>query len=335
MGSNARKTSKHSKRPVGEPSASDRALLGGYSHTDNFLLFLDGYYDGDQSKYGGDRKDSVKLRIVAPNFFETMNIPILQGRAITPRDARNAPKVALINETAAHKYFPGENPIGNHFGSFPDKSGDYEIVGVVRDVKYNSVRDETPPSAYLSALQQPLGHATFELRTNGNPGQTMPAVQDAVRHVDPALPIIEISTQADLVEGRFTQERLFASAYTVFGALALFLASIGLFGLMSYSVARRTNEIGVRMALGARSSDVLRLVMRESLTLVFIGIGIGLIGAFAAGRLVTSLLYGLATTDPVTIASAVALMILVSVLASYLPARRASRVDPMVALRDE
>ena len=156
-----------------------------------------------------------------------------------------------------------------------------------------------------------------------------------MRQVDPSLPLIDVTTQLEEVERRFLQEKVFAQAYTLFGGLALLVASVGLFGLMSYSVARRTNEIGIRMALGAARQDVLRLVMRESMVLVAAGVAIGILGAIAASRLVSNLLFGLAPTDPMTMAGAMTVMALVSAIAGYLPARWASRVDPMVALRDE
>jgi ABC-type antimicrobial peptide transport system permease subunit len=160
-------------------------------------------------------------------------------------------------------------------------------------------------------------------------------IREAVRQVDPTLPIMDVSTQIEQVEKRFAQEKVFAQAYTLFGVLALVLASVGLFGLMSYSVSRRTNEIGIRMALGAQRDDVLRLVMRESMALVVIGVAAGLAIAVAASQFVTILLFGLAPTDPRTMFVAIAVMVLVSGIAGYLPARRASKVDPMVALRYE
>ena len=173
------------------------------------------------------------------------------------------------------------------------------------------------------------------MRTAGDPREAVASIRDAVRHVDPNLPIMNVTTQLNELEGRFSQEKLFAQAYVVFGGLALLVASIGLFGVMSYSVARRTNEIGIRMTLGARTRDVMGLVMRESMILVALGVAIGLGGAVAATRLVESLLFGLTPTDPAAMAGALTVMMLVSAVAGYLPARRASRVDPMVALRCE
>jgi ABC-type antimicrobial peptide transport system permease subunit len=180
-----------------------------------------------------------------------------------------------------------------------------------------------------------LGSMTFELRTASDPVQVVGAVREAIRRIDPNLPVLKVSTQTEQMEQRFAQERVFAQAYALFGGLAVLIASIGLFGLMSYSVARRTNEIGIRMALGADRGSVVAMVMRESIVLVAAGVVIGAAAALGAGRFVASLLYNLAPTDPVTIFLSAATMVAVSLLAGYLPARTASRVDPMIALRDE
>jgi predicted permease len=257
------------------------------------------------------------------------------GRGFTERDGAEAPKVVVINEAAARKYFPNENPIGRRFGTSVETSGQMEIVGVLHDVKYESVRDAPPPTMYQPYMQTRVGGAVVELRTAAAPAGVMATVREAARQIDPNLPLTDVSTQIEQVERRFAQEKLFAQAYTLFGSLALFLASIGLFGLMSYNVSRRTNEIGIRMALGAQRYDVLRLVMRESMLLVAIGVVTGLVIAFASSRLVSTLLFGLAARDAKSMALAVGVMVAVSALAGYLPARRASRVDPMVALHYE
>jgi predicted permease len=282
-----------------------------------------------------ERDNGINRLVVSPNFFEVMEIPVLLGRGPSERDAASAPKVVVVNEAAARKYFPNENPVGQRFGSSVETAGQLEIVGVVRDVKYNSVRDDAPPTMFIPYLQTRLGNAVFEVRTAGNPGAVMSGIREAVRQVDPSLPLMDVSTQLEQIERRFLQEKLFAQAYTFFGALALTLASIGLFGLMSYNVSRRTNEIGIRMALGAQRQDVLRLVMREAMILVAVGVAAGLAIAAFASHLVATLLFGLAPTDVMTMVFATGVMVLVSAVAGYLPARRASRVDPMVALRYE
>jgi predicted permease len=282
-----------------------------------------------------DDSHSINRLVVSSNFFEVMGIPIVSGRALNDRDTSTSPKVVVINEAAVRKYFPNESPLGHHFGSSPETSGDLEIVGVLRDAKYNSVRDDAPPTMYVPFRQARMSNATIEVRTAMAPAGAMTAIREAVRQLDPNLPLTDVSTQIEQVEKRFQQERLFAQAYTLFGALALLLASIGLFGLMSYNVSRRTNEIGIRMALGAQRVDVLGLVMRESMLLVGIGMTAGLAVAIFTSRLLTTMLFGLPPRDPVTMIGAAIVMALVSALAGYLPARRASRVDPMVALHYE
>jgi predicted permease len=284
--------------------------------------------------YAPRQQDSINILQVSPDYFKTMEMRLMSGRGFTERDNETAPKVVVINETAVLKYFANENPLGLRFGQSVEQSGQLEIVGVLRDAKYNSVRDEIPPTMYVPALQgRPA--TVFHVRTAGDPAVTIGAIREAVRQIDPELPLIDLATQAEQIDKNLSQERAFAQAYSMFGALALLLASIGLFGLMSYSVARRTNEIGIRMALGARSEDVLRLVMGESMRLVSVGVVLGLVATLAAGRLVSSVLFGLAPSDAVTMAAAAMVMIAVSALAGFLPARRAARVDPLVALRAE
>jgi len=280
-----------------------------------------------------DLNNNINRLVTSPNFFEMMEIPILLGRGFTPRDSETAPKVVVINEAAAKKYFPNENPIGQRFGSSVETTDQLEVVGVLRDAKYNSIRDEAPPTMYVPYFQARAGSAVIEVRTYGEPVSVTSGVREAVRQIEPNLPMMDVSTQLEQVERRFAQEKIFAQAYTLFGGLALLVASIGLFGLMSYAVSRRTNEIGIRMALGAQRAHVLRQVLIESMILVAIGVAIGVAGALGTGRFLTTLLFGLAPTDAMTITAATALMILVSALAGFLPARRASRVDPMVALR--
>jgi predicted permease len=309
---------------------SQPALLSGSSSSTSI------YVKGRVYPIARDQLDnSINRLVISSNFFDVMGIPLVAGRAFTDHDNATAPKVAIINQAAVRKYFPDQNPIGQRFGYAAETTGDTEIVGVLRDAKYDSVRDAVPPTLYLPYLQNARGFGVFEIRTAGSPQGVTGAVREAVREIDPDLPLFDVSTQLEQVEKRFLQERVFAQAYSLFGGLALLLASVGLFGLMSYNVARRTNEIGIRMALGAQRHDVLRLVMGESMILVMVGVAIGLAAALAAGRLVETLLFGLGSTDAGTVTLAVLLMIVVSSIAGYLPARRASRVDPMVALHYE
>jgi ABC-type antimicrobial peptide transport system permease subunit len=227
--------------------------------------------------------------------------------------------------------------MGRHVGSTFDTRGQREIVGIVSDTRYRNIRDAAPPTifgSYLQASRLDYGW-TFEIRTAGDPPRMSTAVREAIRQVDPNLAIMSVTTESDQIEQRFAAEKVFAQAYALFGSLAVVIASVGLFGLMSYTVARRTGEIGIRMALGARRLDVVRMVMHESIALVVLGVLIGTAVALAAGRFVASLLFDLVPSDPATIASAAVIMIAISALAAYLPARMAAGVDPMIALRTE
>ena len=288
--------------------------------------------------YSGNLRDlnnNINRVVVSPNFFAVMQIPLLTGRGFNDHDTGTSTKVAVINEAAVRRYFPDEPPLGRRFGSSVETTGQIEIVGIVRDAKYDSVRDAAPPTMYVPYPQTRPGNAVFEVRTAGSATAATGSIREAVRQIDPNLPLTDVTTQIEQVELRFSQEKLFARAYALFGGIALLLAAIGLFGLMSYNVSRRTNEIGIRMALGAQRTDVLRLVMRESMILVVVGIVLGLAAAFGAVRYVETLLFGLPPRDLTSIAFAVAVMVIVSAFAGYLPARRASRVDPMVALHYE
>ena len=307
---------------------SNVALLSGSVNTTSIFIHGRAYERGRR-----DYDNSINRLVVSPNFFETMEIPLLIGRGFTAGDHETAPKVVVINEAAARKYFPGVNPIGQKVGTSVESTSQLEIVGVLKDAKYSSVRDSAPPTMYMPYLQRMIGGAMMQVRTAGNPAAVTSAIREAVRQADPNMPMMDVSTQLEQVERRFQQEKLFAQACTLFGGLAMLLASIGLFGLMSYSVSRRTNEIGIRMALGAQRRHVLGLVLTESMLLVVVGIVIGIAVSVGVSRFISTLLFGLVPNDLPTMALAVALMVTVSALAGFLPARRASRVDPMVALR--
>jgi predicted permease len=245
--------------------------------------------------------------------------------------------VAVINQTLARLLFPDEDAVGKHFHLGRRNVTDYEIVGIAKDAKHSTVRDEIPPTMYAPYVQSLKGlrEMSFEVRTIANPTAMVAAIRHAVQEVDSNIPLFNLKTQSEQVNESLAQERLFAKLSSFFGVLALLLASIGLYGLMSYSVARRTHEIGIRMALGAQPGNVRWLVMREMLLMVLIGVAIGLPAAIAATRVVSSMLFGLTATDPWTIALATLFLVGVSALAGYLPARKASRVDPLVALRYE
>lgn len=276
--------------------------------------------------------EDMYMMAVSPGFLTTMEIPLLSGRDCSVHDRRTTPKVALLNEAAARKMFPQGGAVGGRVGNSFERSGEIEIIGIVRDTKYDTVRTAGPPTMYNCLLQQPLQNANIVMRTAGDPRTMADAVRAAMKDVDATLPIQRFTSQTEQIAKRFTQERLLATAYAFFGALALLLACIGLFGLMSYNVSRRVNEIGIRMALGAQRGAVLMLILRESMWLVGLGVGLGLVGALAAGNLVNAVLFGVTARDVPTMAGAAAIIVVVAAIAAYVPARRAARVDPMVAL---
>ena len=279
---------------------------------------------------------AVNTNGLAPNFFAVMELPILSGRGFTESDDTTRAKVAVVNQAFARRYFGDENPVGREIVfNAPNDSSRAQVVGVAADAKYTELRGATPPTVYVSALQQVDGNANFALRLASPDTAVLSAIRAAVREVDPSLPVMNLRTQDEQIDRLHAQERLFARLSGFFGLLALALASVGLHGLMSYTVLRRTAEIGLRMALGAQRAQVLRMILRESLALVCLGTAAGVVTAGAASRLVAAMLFGLSGTDPLTYAAAASLLAGVALLASLLPALRASRVDPMVAFRAE
>ena len=287
----------------------------------------------------GDEMD-VSNMLIGPSYCQTLGLPLLLGREIGMQDTPASAKVAVVNEAFAKTFFHGENPVGRRFGFGDDlkQSGDIEIVGVIGDVKYESAKEKPVPTCYRPILQvqdQGAYSSNLEIRTEGDPLGAVSNVRSAIAQVDDKLPIVGLTSFSKQLADSLRQERLIAELVSFFGALALMLACVGLYGVMGHAVARRTNEIGIRMALGAQSHSILWMVLRETLILVLTGICIGVPVALAAGRLVSTQLYGLNAGDPLTLAAAVTLLIAVAALAGYLPARRASRVDPMVALRYE
>ena len=230
-------------------------------------------------------EENMYMMDVSPAFFATMGIPVLRGRSFTDRDGATGPRVAILNEAAARRLFADGDVLGRRIGESFEKSGEFEVVGVVRDTKYASVRDPGPPTMYRCVWQTTSRNLHVVLRTTGEPLAMSDTVRAAMREVDPTLPIQEFTSQGEQISQRFAQERLFARAYAAFGTLAVLLACIGVFGLMSYNVARRTSEIGVRLALGAQRRAVIGMVMSESIWLVAIGVVLGLAAVLWASRL--------------------------------------------------
>ncbi len=283
---------------------------------------------------GREGKSDVETQImsVGPDYFTTMKIPVIAGRMIRPEDLSRKPLVAIVNRAFVKKYIQGKNPIGLHIGGGDATEPQYVIVGVVRDTKYQNLRSADAPTAYVPLTER---GATFVLRTAAQPGVFMPAVRKIVNKTDENLPVIQMKTQTEIIDRTLFNERLVARLFGLFGVLGLALACIGVYGLLSYEVARRTREIGIRSALGAQRVDLLLLVVRQGLLLLVCGVAAGIGIAMGVTRLLASLLYGVRPTDAVTFSAVAAILILVGLIACFIPARRAASIDPMVALRAE
>lgn len=303
--------------------------------------------EGYSSTKPGDHAQPF-MNAVLPGYFATMGIPMLEGRDFTEQDNREikngpdpddfSPTVAVINEEFAKKYFPGRNPIGMHigFGTDPGTKTPIEVIGVVKDVKYTNLRDDIPVQAFVPALgMHYVGGMVVYVRTASEPRLVMNTVRSTVRDMDPNLPVFSMRTMEVQIDNSLTTERMIASLCAVFGFVATLLAVIGLYGVMAYTVAQRTREIGIRIALGAARGSVIWMVMRDVLLLVTIGVLIGVPASMGLAKLVQSQLFGLTAHDPATLVVAAVLLGAVACAAGYIPALRASRLDPMKALRYE
>lgn len=305
------------------------ALLTGRSAMGT--LFIEGKpADAKQRNY-------VYLHTAGEQFLEAMRIPVVLGRGIRATDDESAPKVVLISQTMARQFFPNENPIGRRIGFSKDKPAVYEIVGIVRDARYTSMKDEMPPAVIFPYRQQldKINSMSFVVRTAGDPHALAGAVRAAVRGIDPNVPLFDVRTQTEQIDESMRHERALAALSSFFGIVALVLCCIGLYGLMSYIATRRTRETGVRIALGARGRDIAWNVLRRALLLVLGGVAAGGAASLAFTKYVQSLVYGIRANDAATIAGAIAVMVAVTLIASWFPARRASRTDPIAALRAE
>jgi putative ABC transport system permease protein len=288
------------------------------------------------------RKDepSADLFIAEPNYFRTMGIPILKGRDFEDRDEHKSTPVVIVTDTFARQFFPGDDPIGKRIkpgiSSWEDeKSTMREIVGVVADVRNRALNTEPKPAYYLPQSQVPFNQLIVVMKTTGDPNSLITSAMREVRSMDQELPVFGVKTMAEYIASSVAAPRFNTTLLSVFAAVALVLTVIGLYGVMSYSVAQRTNEIGIRMALGAQTRDVLKLIVNQGLRLVLIGLALGMAGALALTRLLSSLLFGVGTKDPATFVGIAALLALVALLACYVPAWRATKVDPLEALRYE
>ena len=309
-------------------SLSDFALVSGAGSQTGVAI------PGWSAQHGRESRTSV-LKI-GPTFFSTMRIPILLGRELQERDMTGPGHVAVVNEVFAKKYFPHESPTGRHFGfgGGDGKFAEFEIVGVAKAARYNSLRQAIPPVVYIPFSQRVDG-VSFELRTHGDPLRLVATVRQIVRQVEPRVPVSDMNTQSRQIDQTINRERIFAQLCSCFAALALLISCIGLYGMMAYTVARRTAEIGIRMALGADRHRIIWMVLREMIWIGVTGLTIGLAAAWGTTRYLESFLFGLKSKDPLTILLAAGILVAALVLAGYHPAMRASRIDPLTALRHE
>ena len=305
-----------------------------------FIVFHQGFwtspgYTREQNLLTDDNR-TVRNNIVGHDFFAAMGIPFVVGRGFGPQDTDKSQKVAVISESMAQRFFPNSSPLGKRFGiDGPESTDQIEVVGVVKDAKYGNLTEQFRPMAFYPHSQRPDALGNLVVRFSGPAGSVVPQIRQTIRQLNRNLPVDDVVSLSDHIGRSLVEQKLVARLASFFGMLALLLACVGLYGVMSYGVARRTNEIGIRMALGARGRSVLWLVLREAVTLVVIGLVVGLLTSLAVTKTAAKLLYELKPNDPMTITLATLLLAAVALLAGYLPARRAARVDPMVALREE
>jgi predicted permease len=274
---------------------------------------------------------------VTPHFFEAVDLKLTSGRTFTEAEGYGLTDVAVVNKTFAQKFWPGKDAVGRRFRLKEGKNTDWiRVIGVAPDFKNNNVDEKTiQPAAYLSYAYSPARNTGLTIRTRFDPLQVVAPARKEIRASDPNLPVFDVFTLEQVRQASYWQFRLFGGMFSVFGILALFLAAIGLYGVLSYSVSQRVREIGVRVALGAQGSDVLGLVIRQGMILALVGIGAGLLLSFGATRVISSILYDTSPTDPVSFGLISAVLAGIAASASYLPARRALEVDPLEALRGE
>jgi putative ABC transport system permease protein len=276
---------------------------------------------------------NTNFNLVSPNYFRALGVPVKSGRHFDGRDAAGATEVVVINEAMARRFWPDEDPLGKRLriGENPWRT----IVGVVGDVKNDGLGAETRPEMFYPLAQSPLPFMTLVVRSDTDPAALAAAVRGAVREVDKEQPVYDVKTMEQRVNESVSSQRLTALLVGLFAALAVTLAAVGIYGVISYTVTQRTHEIGVRVALGARGVDVLRLVVAQGMRLVLAGVGLGIVGALALTRLVSSFFFGVSAADPAVYGGVSLLLVAVALLACLIPARRAAKTDPMVALRYE
>jgi len=281
------------------------------------------------------QEPSADFRVVTRGFFEAMSIPLVSGRTFTEQDTKDKPQVILINETMARRYFPNQDPLGKRLSILPSTSAPREIVGVVKDVKLQSLSSQIEPGVFIPYSQDSWPRMNLVVRTLTDPAAMSAAIMQEVLAIDKDQPVANVQTMRRVISDSVMPQRLSMALLGAFAGLAMVLAVVGIYGLTAYSVSQRTREIGIRMALGAQQSDVLRMVLRKGMIIAMVGIGLGMLGAIVVTRGLSGLLYGVTATDPVVFGGVALLLLAAAVLASYVPARKATRVDPMEALRYE
>ena len=287
-----------------------------------------------QAPFRKGEEPFVEVRVATPGYFDAIGTALRQGRMFGSQDDMKAGRVILVNETFAKRFLPGQQPIGQRL-QLGERKEIHEIIGVVADVKNDDFDETVDPTSYLPYSQNLRRTMNLVIRGTQDPTQLVSGVRREVRALDPTLPVSNVKTVSQMIDERMSPKRLMTYVLAVFALSALLLASIGIYGVMSYAVSQRTQEIGIRMALGARAVDVLKLVLKNGMALALIGVGIGLAGAFALTRLLESQLFQVTPTDKLTFIAVASSLIVVALLACFIPARRATKVDPLVALRDE
>ncbi|HEX8421865.1 MAG TPA: FtsX-like permease family protein, partial [Pyrinomonadaceae bacterium] len=277
----------------------------------------------------------AEYRIISPDYFRTMSIPLVKGDSFTARDTRDAPFAMIVNEAFARRFFPNEEAIGKRLNIGGSESPWRTIVGIVRDVRLQNLDTEAYPQMYAPLAQSPRRSMTMVVRTAGDPMNLIPFVRSELTRLDKDQPLYNVRTMEQVMSESTSRRRFNMMLIAVFAFLGLVLAAVGIYGVISYSVTQRTHEIGIRMALGAEARDILKMIVRQGMGMVILGVGIGLVGAFGLTRVMSSLLFGVSPTDLVTFAGVPLILATVALLACYIPARRATRVDPMIALRFE
>src|ERR1051325_8133776 len=297
-----------------------------------------GFYVEGQPPTTPDKWPSGNYRSVSPNYFRAMSVPMVQGRAFTEQDKEGAPGVMIVNQELAHRVFPGENPVGKRisFGSpDPNQVIWWEIVGVAANVRSLELKEEPTPEFYFSSLQNPFQGMSLVIRSSAEPSGLSAAVRQIVAEVDKSVPVSNVQTMDHIVSESITPPRFNLFLLALFGTVAMLLSAAGIYGVTAYTVTQRTHELGIRLALGAQVGDVLKMILGQGMAVIGIGLVIGLAAAFALVRLLRSFLFGVGEKDPFTFVVITVLLLIVALIACYIPARRATKVDPLEALRAE